>query len=120
MKKNIRDYKVKGQQFSYLLDLITSEDQILITDKDKVIYLFKTFRDEFNFRINQIGLRDALAEWLQGMPSAIELDYWDDDIVKIGKSWGYCKTPYKERIFIANWYIQAANNLIKIKEYFNI
>ena len=120
MKKNIRDYKRKGTQFSYLLDRIESEEKELRTDKEKIYFLFDTFKSEFDYKIKQIGFNSALKEWLSGLPSCINIDFWNDDILRIGKSWGYCNNQKKEEIFIKDWFRASAFNLIKIGEYFGV
>lgn len=52
MRKNIRDYKVNGKQFAYVLDAINVTDfdgnEIDATDKERVKYFFECFDKEYN------------------------------------------------------------------------
>lgn len=127
MKKNIRDYKVNGKQFAYVLDAINVTDyegnEIDATDKEKVIYFFNAFDAEFNHGNNKKyfpNYQERISNYLQGLPSCIDIAFTNDDILNIGKSWGYCKTERKESEFINNWFSCIAFRLIQLKQYFNI
>lgn len=127
MKKNIRDYKRNGNQFTYILDSITVSDfegnEIGATDKEKVKYFFDTFEQEYNYSYNKKlypNLQDRIASYLQGLPSCINVAFENYAIIEIGKSWGYCTSERKESEFINNWFSFIAFRLIKLKEYFNL
>lgn len=111
MKKNVRDYKVNGKQFAYILDSIHSEDVDVskMSDKERIEYaLGRFYREkakEDNSRRNMVGL---IEDWLQGLCSTVRIAYDYESIVKIGKSWGYCETDKKAEKFVDNWYHSIA------------
>lgn len=49
---------------------------------------------------------DALAKYLQGLPSWNSFPYYDDDILQLKKEWGYKTDNYK---FLANYWNALAN-----------
>lgn len=119
--KSIRDYKKNGNQFAYFLDCITPEPYGVETntDKERIEFLFDTFRKEYGFNIPRYGEQTALCEWLKGLPSAISLPFYNDDIEELGKSWGYCSTPRKSSEFVANFWMVSAYRLIQIRDHFS-
>lgn len=128
MKKNIRNYKVNGKQFSYVLDSINVRDYngneiTNVSDKERVKYFFNCFNDEYNtpyLRKVYPNLQDRISQYLQGLPSCINVAYMNYDIVQIGKSWGYCNTECKEYQFIENWFRCIAMRLLQLKNYFEL
>lgn len=121
-KKDIRAYKKNGIQYSYILDCISSDYVELTTDKEKVMYFFSQFEIEHNSEYYKRAIPNEqarIADYLQGLPSCCSVDYWCDDIAKIGKSWGLCQTPKKELAFVEDWYNVLALRLIQLREYFN-
>lgn len=128
MKKNIRDYKVNGNQFSYVLDSINVTDfegnEIEnVSDKDRVKYFFECFENEYNspyFKRIYPNMQQRISQYIQGLPSCINIAFENYKIVEIGKNWGYCKTERKENEFIENWFKIIAFRLIQLKDYFNL
>lgn len=125
MRKNIRDYKVNGNQFAYVLDAINVTDfngnEINATDEERVKYFFEMFDSEFyKYNKSRARLQDKIADYIQGLPSCIDIAFENYKIAEIGKSWGYCKTSRKESEFINNWFSVIAFRLIQLKEYFNL
>lgn len=127
MKKNIRDYKVNGNQFAYVLDAINVTDydgnEIDANDKERVKYFFECFNNEFNYEYNKRrypNLQNRISEYIKGLPSCINIAFENYKIAEIGKSWGYCKTERKENEFINNWFTVIAFRLIQLKKYFNL
>ena len=124
MKKTInpRENKRFGIQFSYILDCITSESVELTTDKEKVDYFFKCYEIEFNHEWNKRRYpneSERIGNYLQGLPSCCSVEYWEDEIVKIGESWGFCKTSRKAEEFVNNWFRFLGFRLIQLREVFN-
>ena len=125
MRKNIRDYKVNGNQFAYVLDAINVTDydgnELHATDEERVKYFFEMFESEFNkYNKSRARLQDKIADYIQGLPSCIDIAFENYKIAEIGKSWGYCKTSRKESEFINNWFSVIAFRLIQLKEYFGL
>lgn len=118
MKKNAREYKKIGVQFAYVLDAINIDNDSA-TDKERICYFFDSFEKEYNSAYEKRyypRLQDRISAYLRGLPSCISIDFYNSDIVKIGKSWGYCGTPRKESAFINNWFDCIAFRLMQLKE----
>lgn len=127
MKKNIRNYSRNGNQFAYILDAICVTDyegnELEATDKERVKHFFDCFENEFNYPYNKRiypNMQDRIAQYLQGLPSCIGIDFENYKIAEIGKSWGYCKTERKESKFINRWFSVIALRLIQLKRYFEL
>lgn len=128
MKRNIRNYKINGKQFAYVLDSIIvydNEDNEIesATDKERVKYFFVCFNDEYNSPYEKKlypNLRDRISQYLQGLPKCIHVAFTDYDIAQIGKEWGYCKTERSENQFIENWFSCIALRLLQLKDYFEL
>lgn len=127
MKKNIRDYKVNGNQFSYGLDAINVIDcegnEIEATDKERVKYFFDTYNSEYNKDYNKRLYPDSierLSSYLQGLPSCIDIAFTYQDIEKIGKSWGYCENEKETERFINSWFKEISVKLLLLRQYFKL
>lgn len=128
MKKNIRDYKINGKQFAYVLDAIDVTDYEgneieNVSDKEKVKFFFDTFEKEYNceyYRKIYPNLQQRISQYIQGLPNCINIAFYNYDIINIGKSWGYCQTERKENEFVNNWFSVIAFRLLQLKDYFNL
>lgn len=121
VSRDIRENKRFGVQFAYLLDLIQSEDKELTTDKEKVEYFFSCFDKEHNDEFYRRAIpneQKRIADYLQGLPSCCSVDYWNNDIIAIGKSWGFCQDDTKSMQFVNNWFNVLAFRLIQLREKF--
>lgn len=123
MKKNVRDYKVNGKQYAYILDAIVPEnvdkDSDGMSDKDKVVVLLEEFNQCANYPYNKKVFRnivDRFANWAQGLPSVFNIAFEDENIIKTGKSWGYCKTAKKSELFVDNWFRSIASKTFQLAE----
>src|SRR5581483_9836688 len=63
-------------------------DKTLETDAEKLQFLRDTFIAEYGFNIKQVGEFKALTSWLQGLPSAISIAFYNHDILKLAQSFG--------------------------------
>lgn len=124
MKKNVRDYKVIGVQFAYVLNSIyveneaTGEEVTGLTDEQLVQWVFAHYYMEFDNAHNRRlypNEMDRLEQWLRGLPSCINLAFTNYDIAQVGKSWGYCQTPAKEAKFVENWFNVMAQRLLQLR-----
>ena len=120
--ENLRLNKRFGVQFNYLLDSINTEIGENVTDKEKINFVFDTFNNEYNDAYNKRRYPnecERLANYLRGLPSCIHIAFSDYDIIQIGKSWGYCKTPKQEANFVNNWWSVMAFRLIQMRNVLN-
>ena len=122
MKKNVRDYKNVGVQFSYVLDCIDNDEKDNMSDKEAINYFFDCFDREYNFAYYKRlypNLQERVREYIKGLPSCFSIDYTDYNIEQVGKSWGYCKTEKQRIDFQNNWFSVIAWRLIQLKEKLN-
>lgn len=129
MKKNPRDYKVNGKQFSFILDGIRNSSAIsdgecqCKDDESLVRMFFEHYENEFNFPCNKRRFPNEvwrIGEYLKGLPSCINIPFDDYTIASIGKKWGYCTTPAKEAAFVNSYWVQIGNKLLQLKRIYGI
>lgn len=82
--------KQYAQENAYIMNAIDPEAYEVHreTDKEKLVFLFDTFQSEYGWRVKQVGLQTALMDWLQGLPRAINIAFYNHDILKLAKEWG--------------------------------
>lgn len=124
--KDLRNNKRYGEQFAYVLDAIYAESEETgeeitsqLTDKQKVEWVFRQFDIEFNYDYNKKRYpneQERLANYLQGLPSCINIAFSDYDIKQLGKSWGYCKTEKKAAEFVGRWFSVMAFRLLQLRD----
>lgn len=122
MKKNVRNYKNVGVQFAYVLDCIYNDENLEMSDKEAINYFFDCFDKECNdayYRRLYPNLQERVKEYIKGLPSCFGVDYCTDNIINIGKSWGYCRTERQIVDFQNNWFSVIAWRLIQLKEKLN-
>lgn len=121
--KNPRNYKRGGAMFAYILDSVYSDEieTESMTDKDRIHFLLDTFYNEMckNER-RRMSVVDLLREWLQGLPSAINVAFSYYDIAVTGKSMGYCKDARSEARFINNWWGMLAYYILRLARIYKI
>ena len=94
-----------------------------MSDKERVEYFFSTYNSEYNKDYNKRLYPDSierLTNYLQGLPSCINIAFTYHDITLIGKSWGYCNNEREIERFINSWFKEIAFELFQLKQYFNI
>lgn len=114
-----------GVQFVYVLDAIRNsgraadEGKDFATDRDALLFFWDSFNAEFNDAYNKKRYRNLqarIANYLQGLPSCIAVDYWNDDIINIGRAWGFCQTERKAAQFVENWFNVIALRIIQASD----
>lgn len=130
MKKNLTE-KAKqgrnGQQLVYVIDCIKNcsraidEELTFATDFDALQFFFDCFDKEYNFEYNKRrfpNLAERIGEYLQGLPSCCNIDYWDDEILNLGISWGVLKEKEgrKAEEFINNFFRVCGVRIIQAGE----
>ena len=112
-----------GVQFQYVFNGIMNSSRVVDegiefnTHYDMIKFFFDVFNEEFNYIQNKKrypNLTDRIESFLRGLPSCFRIDYWDDEIGKIGEKWGYCQTERKRNDFISNWWHMIAYRIIQI------
>ena len=107
---------------NYILDSIdgTEYDIKTETPTEKLEFLFDCFEVEFNYKNNKLrypNLQDRFANWLQGLPSAIDLPYQEFKILQLSKILFevYTLTEKQEKTIINNYWSFMAFHIIKLK-----
>ena len=75
----------------YVLDSIDAsgyEGQNPKTDKEKLQFLKDTFKSEYGFAIKQKGERKAFEEWISGLPSSYNIEFYNNKILELAKKMG--------------------------------
>ena len=105
----------------YLLDSIDFsgyELEIeLKTNQQLINQLFKTFEKEGGWQVDRIGLAPALSDWLSGLPSCINIDFANYDIIERAKKYGSLAPGATEKDqdkLLSNYWDFMANKLIKL------
>lgn len=120
MKKDLRDYKVNGVQYAYVLDCIQSDEVELTTDKERIEYFFRMFSIEGDCEYKRKmcpNEQERIAQYLRGLPSCCRIAFTDYNIKEVGKSWGYAlDTERKANEFCERWWSVIASRLMQIRD----
>lgn len=105
------DQKVKR----YILDNIDSDcyrEEPATTTAEKIAFLHEIFMAEYGWAVERYGRSRALKEWLQGLPSAVHIAFYNGDILDLAKEWGSLPedaSEAKEQAILENyWRLLAA------------
>lgn len=93
----------------YIIDRIdgSSYGQNLHFEADKVKFLHDAFYSEYGWAVPRLGEQKALKEWLSGLPSACNINFYNSDIVNLAIKWGaLCEnaSKAKQQRIIGNWW----------------
>ena len=117
-KKNLTERAKNGRngcQFVYVLECIRScgrasdEGLEFKTDKEALDFFISCFNEEFNNQYNKRrfpSLQERIGEYLQGLPSCFNVDFYEDDIIRLGIIWEVLKNEEdkKKGKFVANFF----------------
>jgi len=77
---------------NYLLDAINTEDHThyaeVTTHAEKLAFVMACYEAEFNHKYNQArhpNEQTRFAHWLAGLPSVLDIPFYNDDIIKLAK-----------------------------------
>ena len=120
LKTNSKKYLNNIQ--TYILDSIDSEGYDIKTETptEKLEFLFDCFEVEFNYKNNQLrypNLQDRFANWLQGLPSSINIPHQYNKILELSKKLLEVEnlSEKQENEIIKNYWSFMAHHIIKIK-----
>lgn len=83
--------KLYKQENEYILSAIDASGYDVpepTTNKEKVQFLYDTFHSEYAFMIERVGEYKALQEWLMGLPSSMNIEFVNYNILQLAKKWG--------------------------------
>jgi hypothetical protein len=111
----------KKHAFNYILDSIDGDGYgvELTTDKQKVDFVYDTFKSEYAHQIKYYGNEvRAFAEYLAGLPSCINIEFRNFYILEMAKQWGSIPenaTEKQEEKILSNWFNYIAINFFQLR-----
>ena len=115
--KEIREENPHHQLKKFLEDRISFEGYDLDKNpRNKISQLYDVFEDEYGWAIKRMGERKALIEWLQGLPSTIDIPYYYDEINNLLYALGFDEVKEMEDDEISDFYYDLiAKTILKNK-----
>ena len=115
--KEIRDENPHHQLKKFLEDRIDFEGYDLDKNpRNKISQLYDVFEDEYGWAIKRMGERKALIEWLQGLPSTIDIPYYYDEISNLLYALGFDEVKEMEDDEVSDFYYDLiAKTILKNK-----
>jgi hypothetical protein len=103
--KEIREENPHHQLKKFLEDRIDFEGYNLDKNpRNKISQLYDVFEDEYGWAIKRMGERKALIEWLQGLPSTLDLPFYYDEISNLLYALGFDEVKEMEDTEIGDFY----------------
>jgi hypothetical protein len=109
---------------NYLMNALSFEgyDQDPKTPTEKIAYFFEQFDSEYGWNTERVGQLKSLIEYLQGLPSSINIPYNYVDIISLAK-WELREkgmhdnlTEKQEDNICENYWNYIANHLIQLSK----
>jgi len=113
---------------NYLIDAINTEDHTTeaTTHAEKLDFVMSCYNEEFNHKYNQArhpNEQDRFANWLAGLPSVLNIPFYNDDIVKLAKQLQEVETYPNEKNttknIIDNYFNFMAYHILKLNSKLN-
>ena len=106
----------------YIVSLIDSEVYEIETktDKQKVKFVLDSFNKEFNYSNNKKRYKNLvirISEWLKCTPSIIDIEIWNEDIIRVAKEYKLLPlelTEAEEYNFAEYWFELCASTILSI------
>lgn len=98
----------------YLINAINSENYNIETNtiKEKLQFFYDTFISAYGYNLKTMSKTKAIAEYFSGLPSCINIDYTNNDILDIAKKWHIeLETEEREDTFILRWFYDLASDM---------
>ena len=88
LRTNSKKYLANIQ--NYLLDAINTDDHKTeaTTHAEKIAFVMACYNSEFNHKYNQArhpNEQTRFANWLAGLPSVLNIPFYNDDIINLAK-----------------------------------
>jgi hypothetical protein len=115
--KEIREENPHHQLKKFLEDRIDFEGYNLDKNpRNKISQLYDVFEDEYGWAIKRMGEKKAIIEWLQGLPSTIDIPYYYDEISNLLYALGFDEVKEMEDDEIGDFYYDLiAKTILKNK-----
>jgi hypothetical protein len=75
----------------YIINCIASDGYDVpepTTTADKIAFVQNCFNKEYGFNIAQVGRQTAVMNWLQGLPSCLNIEFMNYQILILAETWG--------------------------------
>jgi hypothetical protein len=103
--KEIREENPYHQLKKFLEDRISFEGYgIKVNPNRKISQLYDVFEDEYGWAIKRMGEKKAIIEWLQGLPSTLDIPFYYDEISNLLYALGFDEVKEMEDTEIGDFY----------------
>jgi len=113
--------KLKNEVEQYLIDVIDGESygKELKTTEEKLQFLYDTFMEEKGIWDRRQGMHyyDSFEDWIRGLPTAFNIDFYNFEILKLGKKWDYIPenaTEVQEDDFLDDYWPMITQQTFKL------
>ena len=111
-----RSTEIDKKTKAYLIERIDLDGYEIAADskEEKLAALESIFRAEYGWSIPRRGEIGAITEWLQGLPSAINIEFMNHEILELAKRLGSLPmdpTTAQEDKILENYFNFMANKL---------
>jgi len=75
----------------YIISCIASDGYDVpepTTTAEKIAFVQDCFNKEYGFNVAQVGRQTAVMNWLQGLPSCLNIEYMNYQILILAETWG--------------------------------
>jgi len=111
--KEIREENPYHQFKKFLEDRIDFEGYDLDKNpSNKISQLYDVFIDEYGWAIKRMGQKKAIIEWLQGLPSTIDIPYYYDEISNLLYALGFDDVKQMEDDELSDFYYKLVADTI--------
>lgn len=111
--KEIREENPHHQLKKFLEDRIDFEEYgIKVNPNRKISQLYDVFEDEYGWAIKRMGQKKAIIEWLQGLPSTIDIPYYYDEINNLLYALGFDDVKQMEDDELSDFYYNLVADTI--------
>lgn len=114
---------------SYILAAIDFEGEngkTFTTEEEKITELMRRFKAEYWYPANQQRygtMTKAMASWLQGLPSGIDVAFYYDEIDSLLIEWGYLKHTSREATIARErdqYWLYLSGSLMSLAKGYNL
>ena len=113
---------------NYLLDAINTDDHTTeaTTHAEKLAFVMSCYESEFNHKYNQArhpNEQTRFAHWLAGLPSVLDIPFYNDDIISLAKRLQEVDTYPNEKNatknIVENYFNFMAYHILKLNSKLN-
>ncbi len=118
MSKLITGHALDIAVKNYLISCIDNSghsDKELKTNIEKINFVKECFYGEYGWHVDQgNSVVSSISEWLQGLPSSINIEFYNHKIIELALKWGSLPEGYSEKQadkILGNYFNLLANKL---------